>query len=364
PKEELERQTPLDGIVAAEMEKSSGPSIDEIRRDLTSLILDSRARPFSVDSIRVTGQVHTKPWVFSSAFTPFYTSKTLGDVLTATQSVHDRLSRLGIFSEVDIGLDASPSGGDEMDVVLKVKERPRLFIKTGTEIGSSDGSLTTSINIRNALGAAESLHGSAVYGMETDAALASASSVRDSSTARNASTAFTLVATKPVWANPDHVVEVGVSKADKSQLRYSSFVETETGLAAKYKTVFPFGTGEVGYSSHWRQVHNLSSNASMSIRSSAGHTLKSSLHATISHDTRDDPVLPTSGYGSRITAELAHPGLGGDVSAVKIDGELSVAKTLGHGFSVQAGVRAGMLVPIGGYMHRVNDRWFLGGPTT
>ncbi|KXS14304.1 hypothetical protein M427DRAFT_124394 [Gonapodya prolifera JEL478] len=345
-------------------DKDSHPSAEDINREITNLILESRPRPFSVESVRVSGQVHTKPWVFSSAFGPFYSSKTLGGVLSASQTVHDRLARLGIFSEVDIGLDASPTGGDAVDVVLRVKERPRLFIKTGTEIGTSDGSLTTSVNVRNVFGGAETIHGSAVYGMETDAALSSATSARDASFASSASTAFTLVAAKPLWANPDHVVEVGVGKSDKSQLRYSSFVETETGLTANYKTLFPLGTAEVGYSSQWRHVHNLSSNASMSIRSSAGHTLKSALHATLSHDVRDDPVLPTSGHAARVTAEVAHPSLGGDVVGAKVDGELSLGRKLGHGFSVQAGLRAGLLVPLAGYTTRVNDRWFLGGPTT
>ena len=49
----------------------------------------------------------------------------------------------------------------------------------------------------------------------------------------------------------------------------------------------------------------------MSIRSHAGHSIKSSLRHSLEIDERDNPFLPSSGFIVKATQELA--GIGGDV---------------------------------------------------
>ena len=49
----------------------------------------------------------------------------------------------------------------------------------------------------------------------------------------------------------------------------------------------------------------------MSVRSFAGHSLKSSVKHSLEIDERDSPFLPSSGFHVKMTQELA--GLGGDV---------------------------------------------------
>lgn len=98
-----------------------------------------------------------------------------------------------------------------------------------------------------------------------------------------------------------------------------------------------------------------------SIRNAAGHSLKSSISASIAGDTRDDPLLPTGGTSYRLFGELAGL-LESRTRFAKIEGDYSWATYLGNGFSLAASARAGVLAAMGG--SRVNDRFFLGGPLT
>ena len=47
--------------------------------------------------------------------------------------------------------------------------------------------------------------------------------------------------------------------------------------------------------------------------------MKSALTYTLTHDKRNDPVVPTRGYFLKWTKEVA--GLGGDVKHVKVEAE-------------------------------------------
>lgn len=58
-----------------------------------------------------------------------------------------------------------------VDLVLLVKERKRLWAKTGTEMGATGGNLNTSINFRNVFGGGETVEATAAYGVETEGVL-------------------------------------------------------------------------------------------------------------------------------------------------------------------------------------------------
>lgn len=73
-------------------------------------------------------------------------AKTYADVINTSQDIAEKLQRLDIFDSVQVLLDnASDSdplaAPDSINVVYQVKEKSRVFIKTGTEIGNNEGNM-------------------------------------------------------------------------------------------------------------------------------------------------------------------------------------------------------------------------------
>ncbi len=133
--------------------------------------------PLTVRTVVVQGSEYTRQSLFSACLDPVYRARTLGDVLGETQRLVNRLKRLGIFDEVHVMLDKSKmpfevgSEDEGVDLVLLVKERKRLWAKTGTEMGATGGNLNTSVNFRNAFGGGETVEATAAYGVETEGVL-------------------------------------------------------------------------------------------------------------------------------------------------------------------------------------------------
>ena len=133
---------------------------------------------------------------------------------------------------------------------------------------------------------------------------------------------------------------------------------------------------EIGYNGAWRQVTGLSSNASPTVRTDAGDSVKSSITHTWIQERRDNPILPSSGYYMKTVSELAGWGpLQGDVAFGKLEMESQAAIPVpipgirgSSGVSFSAGLRAGLLYPLAldagsnPQPSRINDRFQLGGP--
>lgn len=70
----------------------------------------------------------------------------MADVINKSQDVAENLLRLDIFDHVQILLDNATDSDplaapDSINVVYQVKEKSRVFIKTGTEIGNNEGNM-------------------------------------------------------------------------------------------------------------------------------------------------------------------------------------------------------------------------------
>lgn len=58
-----------------------------------------------------------------------------------------------------------------MDVIFKVREKSRVFLKSSTDVGNGEGSASVQGRLRNIFGGAETLEGSATFGTRTKQAL-------------------------------------------------------------------------------------------------------------------------------------------------------------------------------------------------
>jgi outer membrane protein insertion porin family len=76
-------------------------------------------------------------------------AKTYADVINSSQAIAEKLQRLDIFESpvqvlLDNASDSDPlAAPDSINVVYQVKEKSRVFIKTGTEIGNNEGNMVS-----------------------------------------------------------------------------------------------------------------------------------------------------------------------------------------------------------------------------
>ena len=246
----------------------------------------------------------------------------------------------------------------DIDVYISVREKSRLLLKTGTDLGNAEGSAYGNLLWRNIFGGAESLNVNASLGTRTRSA-------------------YSVGFETPVLSNPDLRWEIG-GLASSTQKSRASHEEVLKGGGTKVKYATKVGSlHELGYSGMWRQVTGLASQASPTVRSDAGDSVKSSISHTWTTDQRDNPLLPTRGYLMKSLSEIAGWGpLKGDVAFWKSELETQTAFAIPipgvkgeSGVTFTTGLRAGLLYPLslGGQgppqASHINDRFQLGGPT-
>jgi outer membrane protein insertion porin family len=246
----------------------------------------------------------------------------------------------------------------DIDIYLQVKEKSRLLLKTGTDLGNTEGSAYGNLLLRNVFGGAESFNVNASTGTRTRSSYAATFET-------------------PILSNPNLRLSLD-GLASSTQKPWASHEEVLKGAGAKVRWVTPTGhRHEFGYTGMWRQVTALAGNASPTVRNDAGDSMKSSIAHTWISDRRNNPLLPSRGYLMKTVSEIAGWGpLGGDVAFWKSEVETAGAVTIplpgvagDSGISATAGLRAGMIYPLPLGMSsesqpsRVNDRFQLGGPT-
>lgn len=109
--------------------------------------MDSRAH---MADIRVQGSTKTRTSFLRSLIYPHLlstsgsdTEDTLEDVLHRMRGISDTFRCANIFSSVEVSLEPSRlplAKAHHVGVVLKVRDKPRIFLKGSTETGNSEGS--------------------------------------------------------------------------------------------------------------------------------------------------------------------------------------------------------------------------------
>ncbi|CEH19330.1 Predicted cell surface protein homologous to bacterial outer membrane proteins [Ceraceosorus bombacis] len=256
-------------------------------------------------------------------------------------------SRLLLKSSTDVGDgegSASVQARQELsDVVLTLKNRSRLLLKSSTDVGDGEGSASVQARVRNVFGGAEVFNGSATIGTRTRKA-------------------FNVSLTAPILANPDHIFSLGAYALDRDCTAWWAAYEGLRGARASILSSTAQGIShEFALQADWRHIGRLRPFASRSIRRLAGHSLKCSVQHTYMRDTRDDPLFhATTGSLTKVVNEVS--GFGSDVHHWKGELEASRARTLGHGYAWSLGASAGLLKTLDARASHLSDRFQLGGP--
>jgi outer membrane protein insertion porin family len=318
--------------------------------DLNTFDLKSSFEEVSQNAIVMNGVLfygvkHTRRSFLEHLARPIMKAKTLSEAMHNARIVADRLGRFGIYSHV-LGEISMANGHwirpNSIDARFYVKERGRITLKTGTEIGDNEGNLNGAFIFRNVFGGAEEFSMNASF------------STRISSS-------FSTYLSTPLFADPDHMLSMSAYQNLNNHSIYQSHHELIRGLLLNYHTYNKLGKHQIYYNLDWRNIHHLPTKASLSIRQEAGHTLKSSIGHLTTYDCRDQSTR--SGYLIQLKNELA--GLGGDVKFIKSEFSSQWLYPLGKGFHTSLSLRSGTLLSLeeGGRTH-ISDRFLLGGPTT
>ncbi|KAI7975612.1 hypothetical protein EIK77_005978 [Talaromyces pinophilus] len=262
---------------------------------------------------------------------------------------------ISIFLDKPTDPNALPT---DLDVYLSVREKSRILLKTGTDLGNAEGSAYGNLLWRNIFGGAETLNLNASLGTRTRSAYQAAFET-------------------PILSDPNFRLEVG-GVASSTQKPWASHEEVLKGGWTRLRYQTQSGQRhEITYNGFWRQVTGLSPDASLVVRGDAGDSVKSSISHTWVRDSRDHPLLPSSGTYAKTLNEVAGIGpLKGDVAFWKSEIETQGAVPVPlpfvkgpSGVSFTTGLRAGVLYPLNlsssatPQPSRVNDRFLLGGPT-
>ncbi|CAO3631391.1 unnamed protein product [Mucor fragilis] len=339
----------------------------EASRRLFALLEQSAGSKTHVNAITILGTKQTRPGFLEKATKDILEANTYADVINSAQQVAEKLQRFDIFDGVQILLDnatdSDPLAAPEsINVVYQVKEKSRVFIKTGTEIGNNEGNMNGSVTVRNVFGGAELLETVASFGT------------------RNSS-AFQFSLSKPVNASPDSRLDINAHRVLCNNTLASSYEELARGAGLRYKTVSKFGYHELSYDMTWRSIDRVSPNASLSIRQQVGDSLKSSINHVFVRERRDDILLPSNGHYVRIAQELSGLFGVGNAHFFKTELESQYCKQFGGGhiildkdnkefLGVHPGLvisttfRAGCLADLSesDKASTVSDRFLLGGP--
>ncbi|KAI1204200.1 outer membrane protein, OMP85 family [Annulohypoxylon truncatum] len=354
---------------AAAAERARAQEAHNTQRTI-ELLSQNQTLPVTISSIQIHGARHTRKSFLEPLLQPLVEDSrnadyTLASMMEQVSGAVDKLHKFDIFHPNIIFYLSRPSHLDpsssptDLDVSLRVREKSRLLLKTGTDLGNTEGSAYGSMLWRNIFGGAESLSLNASAGTRTRSA-------------------YSAEFGAPVKSNPNLRLSVD-GLASSTQKPWASHEEVLRGGGVKLNWLKNNGDRhQFGYSGAWRQVTGLSAEASPSVRGDAGDSTKSAISYLFQRERRDNPMLPQSGYLIKTTAEFAGWGsLGGDVGFSKSELEVAGAVPVplpgvkgSSGVSIGGGLRAGLLYPLplsyglsGASPSRINDRFTLGGPT-
>ncbi|TNY23814.1 hypothetical protein DMC30DRAFT_413727 [Rhodotorula diobovata] len=243
-------------------------------RHLAEIVHDNLDTPLHLNAIRIFGAKSTRPSFLSRIFAPYLSplpppsflsssfspssspapppqpqpQQTLRTLLQATRDLSSTLEHFDLFRGVDATIERSDSvlaERDDVEIVLRVVEAPKYFLRTATDVGDGEGNATGTAKIRNAFGGAETIEGNVSFGTRTKSA-------------------FQLRLDTPVNSSTTTHADLSIFSAQRDLGFFASCHEATRGTMARLRTLTPFGAHEVAYEAVLRQIGDIAPNASMS----------------------------------------------------------------------------------------------------
>ncbi|THV05391.1 hypothetical protein K435DRAFT_745075 [Dendrothele bispora CBS 962.96] len=317
---------------------------------LSDLLTDNLHTSIGIASIRVLNAQKTRrsflEWLINPLKPSPTTQQDLESTLHTVRRVSDVLDRTDIFKAVSVSVERSRdelAHLQDVDLVFRTIEKGKYAVKTSTEVGKGEVDASVNASINNVFGGAEKLSLNMAYGTTTKKTFEGSFSA-------------------PITPDLNTWADLSAYGLLRDHSSFANCSEVARGIKASIRHGAPFnGSHMLTYEAVLRDIGNLSPSASMSIRQSAGQTTKSSISYTFFRDTRDDNLLGTRGYLTKVSQELA--GLGGDASFYKIETENHLSRSLSPGVTLSLSACSGLLWSFS-QPSLFPDRFQLGGPTS
>ena len=258
------------------------------------------------------------------------------------EAARKRLRALGFFKTVDI--DTQPgSGPDRVIIVVKVEEQPTGELSFGAGYSTSEGVIgDISITERNLMGKGQYVR------------------LGFSGSLERAQVDFSF--TEPHFLDRNLAAGFDLFHKEVDFTDVASFSQRDTG--GDIRLGFPIADNtQLGlrYKFENEDIFNVSNNASLAVKESAGTSNVSSVGYTVAYDTRNLPQSPTSGIFASFSQDLA--GVGGDVNYIRSVADARGYYPITNKLTLVGRVQGGNIEGWGGDDVRMTDLFYKGGET-
>ncbi|GME77271.1 unnamed protein product [Ambrosiozyma monospora] len=341
--------------------------VDYNRKVLEKTLEDNATRPVRVQQVNVIGGAHKYRDAFlARQLQPLLCENgglTLEKFLKNVDLSTLNLTKTGAIDNIGMSFHLLPNRGsyswpNALDLVTNVQLKPvnKFFMKVGTNIGNGEGDGYLTMQWRNIFGGAECLN------LDTN--------LTSNNIKARSKSQYLLSYTSPILNHPDFKYE-GLIYHSSRLADYTTYHEQlingiTNRFSTNYLTVENQFNHQISFENLLRSIklaHAPGNYRNISLINdyhlyNAGDALKSSIVYTISHDSRDQMIIPRAGHFFKSSLELSMlPGS----RFVKGQTELSTAKALSETATLNACFKTGLLKALQGDGVHPMDKFQLGG---
>jgi outer membrane protein insertion porin family len=312
---------------------------DEVNHVINlTYVIDEGPRIY-IERINIVGNFRTEDNVIRRQF-----RLAEGDAFNRllVEAARKRLRALGFFKSVDV--DTAPgSAPDRVVINVKVVEQPTGELSFGAGYSTSEGIIgDVSITERNLMGKGQYVR------------------LGFSGSLERAQVDFSF--TEPYFLDRNLAAGFDLFHKEVDLTNVASFSQRDTG--GNLRLGFPIADNtQMGLRYRFEQetIFDVTDNASLAVKQSAGTVQVSSVGYTIAYDTRNIPNSPTSGIFTSFSQDFA--GLGGDVNYVRSVVDSRGYYPITNKITLVGRAQAGNIEGWGGQDVRLTDLFFKGGET-
>jgi len=293
-----------------------------------------------INKINIKGNVRTLDKVIRREF-----RLAEGDPYNAAKirRTRQRLQNLGYFDKVDLKTTPT-STADKIDLDLDVKEKSTGELSFGAGVSSVDGLLgNASIRERNLLGEGQDLK----------------LALQKSSYGSNVDLGYT----EPYFMERELATGVDLFRQTYSNQTVSAYDSATSGITTTGTYALTENLSHtLKYSFSDVNISDVASTASTYIQQQQGTNTTSSIGHILTYDRRDSKLDPTTGYIIKFSEDVA--GAGGSDKFFR--NELSAAyytPVINEDVILSLTAKGGNIFGLGGQQVRINDSFFIGGPS-
>lgn len=312
--------------------------VDDAAKAIDIALEIEQGRQVTVERINVSGNAKTRDKVIRREM-----KVVEGELYNASAIKRSkaRINNLGFFEAVDISTVPGTSPAN-VDLDVNVKERSTGTFSVGAGYSSVDGFIAQgSITQENFLGYGLKLNLAASLGGE--------------------STTYQIGVTDPYFLDKDLTAGFELYNTDRE---WTDFSRKAVGGALKLGVPVydEYTRAFFVYRYEQKEIYDVDEFASDDIKDEEGRSTISSLTSTLSRDTTDYRLDPSSGYTAQVSLELA--GLGGTEKFAKAIIDARHFWPAPFGTVLSAHGQIGYLEAFGGEDAPLDERFYLGGINT